>query len=665
MNCKIFLKKLRLPALVLAVLALAAAAPSFAQTTVDLCATTGSVTMPDTTVVPIWGYADITGGGDCTTAVATLPGPEIRATAGETLTINLTNNLSQAVSFFVPGLRAATVPATPGFFTGEVAASSSGSYTFDLTGRSGTFPYHSATSKIRTQVPMGLYGALVVDSGVNEAYPGVSYDQDEVLVFSEIDPNLNADPAGYDGAKVINWNPQYFLINGQAHPATAHIAFGTGDNVLLRFVNAGLDSVMPTLEGGLYMDLVAEDANLYPHSMSQYGIELPAGKTIDALVTVAADGTYALYDRGLNLTNGGMLTYLDVSTGAGIFQLGSSTYSVAENVAGGILTITVDRVGGSAGAVSVDYATADGTATAGSDYTAIPTTTLNFADMQTSATFDVTILDDGTYEGDETFNVSLSNATGGATLGTPESAVVTITEDDPGPGTLQLSAATYSVAENVAGGILTITVDRVGGSAGAVSVDYATADGTATAGSDYTAIPVTTLNIGDGVTSETFDITILDDTTYEGDETFGVILSNAVGATLGTPSSAEVTITEDDPAPNVAPIANPDVTSTPRNTPLVINIDPDIIANDDDGEGNTGSPWIDATSVVITTGGTTQRGGTVTNNGDGTITYTTPNPGFRGTDTFQYTVEDDPNGTPSDHDGLTSGPATVSINVVR
>ncbi len=67
------------------------------------------------------------------------------------------------------------------------------------------------------------------------------------------------------------------------------------------------------------------------------------------------------------------------------------------------------------------------------------------------------------------------------------------------------------MAENVAGGILTVTVDRVDGSAGAVSVDYATTNGTATAGSDYTAVPVTTLNFADGVLSQTFDVTIVND----------------------------------------------------------------------------------------------------------------------------------------------------------
>jgi hypothetical protein len=78
------------------------------------------------------------------------------------------------------------------------------------------------------------------------------------------------------------------------------------------------------------------------------------------------------------------------------------------------------------------------------------------------------------------------------------------------------------------------------------------------------------------------------------------------------------------------------------------------VANDEDADPD-GS--IDATSVVITTGTKSQAGGTVTNNGDGTITYTPKSAGYRGTDTFQYTV--------NDNVGATSNVATVHINVVQ
>lgn len=229
---------------------------------------------------------------------------------------------------------------------------------------------------------------------------------------------------------------------------------------------------------------------------------------------------------------------------AGSLQFSTPSFSMAESAPS--VAITVTRTGGSAGAVSVDYATSDDTATAGSDYTA-STGTLSFADGETGQSFSVPILDDSVYEGDERFGLSLSNVAGGASLGTLATASVTIVEDDPPPpaGSLQLSASGFSVAEN--GASVAISITRTGGSAGAVSVDYATSDGSATAGSDYTA-SAGTLNFADGETSQSFSVAILDDTLTEADEGFSVTLSNVIGgASLGTPATANVTITDDDP----------------------------------------------------------------------------------------------------------------------
>ena len=108
---------------------------------------------------------------------------------------------------------------------------------------------------------------------------------------------------------------------------------------------------------------------------------------------------------------------------------------------------------------------------------------------------------------------------------------------------ITLSSASYSVDE--IGPSITITVNLSEASPLTVMVDYDTSDGTATAGSDYTATS-STLTFTPTDTEQTFTVPILDDAIYEGDETFTVTLSNPSNAILGTPSVAEVTITDDD-----------------------------------------------------------------------------------------------------------------------
>ncbi|MBI2440245.1 MAG: hypothetical protein HYV35_02625 [Lentisphaerae bacterium] len=116
------------------------------------------------------------------------------------------------------------------------------------------------------------------------------------------------------------------------------------------------------------------------------------------------------------------------------------------------------------------------------------------------------------------------------------------------PGTLQFSAATTSVAENAGSIILGVT--RAGGSDGTASVHYATADGTALAGSDYIAASGTLDWLDGDATNKTITVDILDNNVYEGDRTFSVSLNNPGGAVLGASATAMVTIAENEAPPN-------------------------------------------------------------------------------------------------------------------
>jgi hypothetical protein len=110
-----------------------------------------------------------------------------------------------------------------------------------------------------------------------------------------------------------------------------------------------------------------------------------------------------------------------------LVRFSSSAYSVNEST--GVVTITVNRSGSSLPPMTVDYTTSDGSAQQTGDYT-VALGTLSFGTNETSKTFQVLVTDDGYVEGNETVNLILSNPTGGASLGTPASAVLTISSND-------------------------------------------------------------------------------------------------------------------------------------------------------------------------------------------------------------------------------------------
>lgn len=242
---------------------------------------------------------------------------------------------------------------------------------------------------------------------------------------------------------------------------------------------------------------------------------------------------------------------------SGVLKLSAASYSVSEG--GGSIVVGIDRVDGSTGAVSATLATQNGVATAGQDFTAV-NTTVSFANNDsTRKTISIPILDDALNEPDEAFTVTLSSPTGGASIGTPSSATITIAASDtppppPGPaGALQMSAATLNVSES--GPFAIVTVTRTSGTSGAVTAQIATGDGTAVAGVDYTTVGAT-VSFADGdAVNKTVSIPILNDSTPEVQKSFSVSISSPTGgATLGATTATTVTIVNDDRP--VAPTLN-------------------------------------------------------------------------------------------------------------
>ncbi len=301
---------------------------------------------------------------------------------------------------------------------------------------------------------------------------------------------------------------------------------------------------------------------------------------------------------------------------AGTVQFSSASYSVTEGA--GTVTLEVTRMNGSAGAISVAYATGDGT-TSDSDYTA-QSGTLHWADGETtSKQIVVTILDDVVREGPENFSVTL-NQPMGTSVGATAIATVTINDDDPAP-TVQFSAAKYSVNEN--GASATLTVTKSGETALPSTVHYATSNGSATAGEDYTAASGDVM-FAPNETSKEITVSITDDNAAEGNEDFTVSLSAPSGATLGNPETATVTIVDDDSAPVAASLS----VSTEEDEPVTITLS----ASDADG---------DALSFMIvdppTQGslGTVSAANCMAGSCTATVDYTPAN-GYIGPDSFTY-----------------------------
>ena len=203
---------------------------------------------------------------------------------------------------------------------------------------------------------------------------------------------------------------------------------------------------------------------------------------------------------------------------------------------GDVVAFTVSLSATSSQQVTVDYATSDGTATSGTDFTA-ESGTLTFAANETSKTVSVATTDDSVDENDETFTLTLSSATN-ATLG-DATATGTINDNDESLPTVGVSDASAAEGDAVA-----FTVSLSAASSQQVTVDYATSDGTATSGTDFTT-ESGMLTFAANETTKTVSVATTDDSVDEEDETFTLTLSSPANAALGD-ATATGTINDND-----------------------------------------------------------------------------------------------------------------------
>ncbi|MEI6083587.1 MAG: Ig-like domain-containing protein [Verrucomicrobiota bacterium] len=333
------------------------------------------------------------------------------------------------------------------------------------------------------------------------------------------------------------------------------------------------------------------------------------------------------------------LTGLLVLNATGAFaatfiSFSSATYSVTESSSNA--AISVLRSGNPHATVSVTYSTSNGTATAGSDYSAA-TGTLTFRPGQRLKTFLVPITNDPLIESNETLTVTLSNLTGNGSLRNPKSAVLTILDND-GNISPNLAITDVTIAEgNVGTTPITFQVFLTPPATNTVTVDFATADGSALAGSDYVATNGA-LTFLPGELLKTITVSASANTVNEPDKVFFVNLTNPINATAAPAQGIGIILNDD------GPIVVDDQFATLENIPLIVPA-PGVMSNDTDVAGN---PF---TASLVTD----VANGTLTFNADGSFTYA-PNTDFYGTDGFTYQT----------YDGVAdSAVATVTLTVTR
>ncbi len=452
---------------------IAAAGPT---TTIDLCATAGTATMPGGVNVPIWGYVL----GDCSgSPVASLPGPQLTVNQDETVVLTLHNNLTESTSLLFQGQE--MIPDTNGVVPGGAQ-----SYTFTAS-RPGTFLYEAGLRpNSQHQVAMGMYGALVVrpTGAPLQAYGSSStaFDAEQVVVLSELDTTLNtsATPASFD---MRSFAPQYFLINGNAYPNTANLSATAGNKVLLRYVNAGLQAHAMSLLG-FSQTVIAQDGSPFALAHKMASETMAPGQTLDTIVNIpasVADGSkFALYDANMLLRNntgtganaglGGMLTLLAVgnlTSGTDTFGPLLSSITLSPNPSTGAVSVALsfnanDTTTGNSNVTAAEYwidAGAHTPITVGSPAPVVAlNATISAATMAglTAGTHVVSLRAQdalGNWSTTGTINLIKDNAgptTSGLALNpNPSNGLVSVnlsfTADDSATGNLNIDAAEYFI----------------------------------------------------------------------------------------------------------------------------------------------------------------------------------------------------------------------------
>ena len=352
-----------------------AAAPGITGPTFNLTAQANYISQPDGAAVYSWGYgcsvpppsgafnppASLMPNANC--PLMQVPGPTLIVTEGQSVTVNLTNNLPTPAgntSILFPGFNVTTTGGVNGLLTQEATPSgATQTVTYKFTASSpGTRAYYSGTQG-DLQVEMGLYGAVIVlpssipgncDSGLAAAnlaveanwhesdfrlahaaydHPKSCYDREYLFQFSEMDPNIHnqaqaqvalrgACTAGASGCSLNvatePYHPTYFMINGRSMPDDMDTNYASqyphqpyngnphmhpGEQVLLRIIGQGRWQ-HPFHEHGNHVRILARDGNLILSQSDSNSLAGPLLFTTTTTPGLAMDGIFYYTGKGVN-----------------------------------------------------------------------------------------------------------------------------------------------------------------------------------------------------------------------------------------------------------------------------------------------------------------------------------------------------------------------------
>ena len=344
------------------------------------------------------------------------------------------------------------------------------------------------------------------------------------------------------GVRTGNYQGYNAVFTGNDFAAKAGNSFLTGV-VITDAINAnnfynvgeGLSGVSIVVKNGA-TTVVSTTSN----AAGGYQVQVPAGTY---QVTFSGPGINAPVSKSFTIA--ALNVKVDANTRTDVPAPPTVSFSasnVTVNEADGTKSITVTLSRVATVPVSVRYATSNGTAISGSDYTA-SSGTLNFAIGETSKTFSIPIANDLTLEPTETILLALSSPSG-ASLGSVPTSTLSIVDNDVPSVSFQI--ATKSVTEATTSASFTVLLS--GASSQSITVRYALSGGTATSGADFSPVNGT-LTFAPGETSKAITFTVVNDLLDENDETVLIALSAPTNSTLGTASDATYTILDNDLAP--------------------------------------------------------------------------------------------------------------------